>query len=53
MGDLVPAASGLAALTAVGGSLGAWTGSGARPVRHAELRSAREGREQRVAGERC
>ena len=54
VGDLAAAASGLAALAAVGGSLGAWTGSGAGAVkRRAELRSAREGRKQREAGGRC
>ena len=48
------AASGLAALAAVGGTLGAWTGSGTGAVkRRAELRSAREGRKQREAGGRC
>jgi len=54
VGDLAAAASGLAALAAVGGTLGAWTGSGTGAVkRRAELRSAREGRKQREAGGRC
>ena len=48
VGDLAPvAASGLAALAAVGGNLSAWTGCGAGATRAAELRSARDGRKKR------
>lgn len=48
VGDLAPvAASWLAALVAVGGSLSAWTGRGAGTVRRPELRSARDGRKKK------